>query len=116
MPKVKPPSELESLLMAHIDLFGRDLPPYKSNLRGWCKGHPQYEIDFAWEHWKVGVEIDGGQYQKFGGSHARDTHRRKNNAASLLGWLVLHYSGEMLKEDPLSVLEEIRQALAKRGW
>ena len=112
----KEPSPLEAELIAYIDLFGRDLPPYESNLRGWCKAHPQYEIDFAWKAWKVGVEVDGGQWNKFGGSHARDTHRRKNNAASLEGWLVLHYSGEMLKEDPLGVLEEIRRALVKRGW
>ena len=116
LPKVKAPSALEAELIAQIDLFGRDLPPYERNYRGFSKAHPRYELDFAWLPFKVGVEVDGGQFTRFGGSHARDSHRRKNNCASLEGWLVLHYSGEMIKEDPLGVLDEIRLALIRRGW
>jgi very-short-patch-repair endonuclease len=75
--------------------------------------HPtrRWRFDYAWpSHW-LAVECDGGQWQAHGGRHNTDADREKLNAAAILGWRVLRYSGAMLN-DPESVAEEIKSALA----
>lgn len=71
----------------------------------------RWRFDFAWPERKIAVEIDGGQWQAHGGRHARDSDREKHNAAQVLGWRVLHYSGAMLKRDPVGVVGQVREAL-----
>ena len=56
------------------------------------------------------VEFESGQWTANGGRHARDGDREKLNAAAVLGWRVLHYSGAML-HDPLAVVIEVVEAL-----
>jgi very-short-patch-repair endonuclease len=74
--------------------------------------HPKrkWRFDFAWPERMVAVEVDGGQWKKWGGRHNRDSDREKLNAAAALGWRVLRYSGAMLN-DPASVVEQIVEAL-----
>jgi len=109
------PSQLEELWMAEAHRHAKDLPPFEINYQ-FYKPNPKMEIDFCWVQYRCGVEVDGGQFMKHGGSHARDTHRKKNNRATLEGWHILHYSGEMLKADPLSMFDEIRELLRIHGW
>jgi very-short-patch-repair endonuclease len=75
--------------------------------------HPQrkWRFDFAWPVQLVAVEIDGGQWRPRGGRHNRDSDREKLNAAAVLGWRVLRYSGSML-DDPTSVVNEVLAALS----
>lgn len=76
-------------------------------------GLRDWRFDFAWpepQH-KVAVEIDGGQWKPHGGRHNTDDDRRKGNAATLLGWRVLHVSGDMLRDDPVGIVGMIRHAL-----
>jgi very-short-patch-repair endonuclease len=74
--------------------------------------HPtrRWAFDFAWPKHRLAVEIDGGQWAPHGGRHARDGDREKLNAAAMLGWRVMRYSGTML-HDPTSVVDEIVRAL-----
>jgi len=74
-----------------------------------CEGR-KWRFDFAFPERMVAVEIDGGQWTANGGRHARDGDREKLNAAAVLGWRVLHYSGAMLR-DPLAVVNEVVEAL-----
>ena len=71
--------------------------------RRWC-------FDFAWPGAKVAVEADGGQHAYKGGRHATDTDRTKLNFAAAMGWRVLRFSGEMLK-DPENVCRMVTWAL-----
>lgn len=77
--------------------------------------HPtrRWLFDFAWPDALLAVEIDGGQWQAHGGRHNTDTDREKLNAAAVLGWSVLRYSGAMLS-NPASVAAEINAALEAR--
>lgn len=58
----------------------------------------------------VAIEVDGGQWAKHGGRHARDSDRWKTNEASALGYLLLRFSPEMLDTDPINCLRQIRAA------
>lgn len=71
--------------------------------------HPtrRWRFDFAWPGRKVAVEIDGGQWVERGGRHARDSDRIKGNIAAALGWRVLHFSGEMLDDDPQTCMDMV---------
>ena len=74
--------------------------------------HPErkWAFDFAWPSHRLAVEIDGGQWLRSGGRHNRDSDREKLNAAAILGWRVLRYSGDMLN-DPKRIVQEIVEAL-----
>jgi len=87
---------------------GVGTPAYEEEYRF----HPerQWAFDFAWPDYQVAVEIDGGQWSPHGGRHSRDSDREKLNAAAVLGWRVLRYSGTMLN-DPQAVVDEVMNAL-----
>ena len=70
----------------------------------------RWRFDFAYPEHLLAIEVDGGQWQSHGGRHSRDTDREKLNAAAVLGWRVLRYSGAMLR-DPETVAREITTAL-----
>jgi very-short-patch-repair endonuclease len=57
--------------------------------------------------------VDGGQHVAGGGRHNTDTDRAKLNAAALLGWRVLRFSGAMLANDPIGCIDALRQALGE---
>lgn len=107
------------------DNFEFYLKAYKPNLLNKCEREfrfhktRKWRFDFAWPDLKIAVEIDGGQFKKFGGRHARDSDREKLNEAVLLGWSVLRFSGEMIKKssteciDLLENLIKIRESYKK---
>lgn len=89
----------------------------------------KWRFDFAWTragHWIIGkdahpedgiapfvaVEIDGGTFM--GGRHSRGVGQGKDNdkinAAQILGWKVLRFSGMQLK-DPRSCIEQVLEAM-----
>ena len=71
------------------------------------------EFDFAWPIVKVAVEIEGGHYSR--GRHVRPAgfqrDAEKYNAAVLLGWRLLRYTGDDLKKRSAHVLDEVTQLL-----
>jgi very-short-patch-repair endonuclease len=64
--------------------------------------HPfnAFTFDFAWPALKVAVEVNGGQWARFGGRHNNDNSRERLNEALALGWKVLLITPEMM-HDPL---------------
>ena len=79
----------------------------------------KWRFDFAWPHEKVAVEIEGGIFVN--GAHNRGRHFMsdcdKYNQAALLGWAVLRYTGEHLKDMQwvLSQVKELLESRASRG-
>jgi very-short-patch-repair endonuclease len=90
------PSSLEAALALHIRAAGlpepvreyRALPP-----RRW-------RFDFAWPDRRLLVEVHGGTWAR--GRHTRgagfERDREKMNAATLAGWRVLEFTGDMVDD------------------
>ena len=68
----------------------------------------KWRLDFAWPDHKVAVEYDGGIYAS--GRHTRgsgyDKDCDKFNAATVLGWRVLHVTAPMCKDGRLTGVVE----------
>jgi hypothetical protein len=66
--------------------------------------HPtrKWRFDYAIPQWKVGIEIEGGIWQRGGGGHSHPTgivrDMEKYNAAAVQGWRVLRYAPEDLNQ------------------
>ena len=73
--------------------------------------HPtrKWSFDFAFPDCGVAIELEGGAGT--GGRHTTFTgfanDCEKYNAAAERGWLVLRYTGAMLKRDPIQMFEQI---------
>jgi hypothetical protein len=102
-------SRLEADFAAIYALHGADLPALKTEYRF----HPvrMWRFDFAIISGglKIAIEVEGGVYS--GGRHTRgkgfieDCY--KYNSATVLGWRLLRYTSEHLK-NPFAVIAEIR--------
>jgi very-short-patch-repair endonuclease len=77
----------------------------------------RFKFDCAWIEQKVAVELEGGT--RTGGRHVRgDGYAMdcvKYNFAVLMGWAVLRYTADMLNNDPITVIEQIKWLLEQRG-
>lgn len=75
----------------------------------------KWRFDFAWPKVKVAVEIDGGVFM--GGRHTSGAGYTKDcyklNRAVELGWRVLRYTPQMLKNDPITVIQQIEKVIKK---
>ena len=73
--------------------------------------HPalDYYLDLAWPERWVAVECDGRVAHEHEGAYEQD--RVRLNRLRLAGWLVLQYTWQRLRDDPLGVVAEVRQAL-----
>ena len=78
----------------------------------------RWQFDFAWPEQMVAVEIDGGVFMSKHGGKSRHTTGtgyegdcEKLNAAAILGWRVLRYTTTMLANDPVGVVEQVKQLL-----
>jgi very-short-patch-repair endonuclease len=107
-PAKAPQSKLEADFAAIYALYGADLPALKTEYRF----HPvrMWRFDFCMPSpYLIAIEIDGGVW---GGRHTRgkgfieDCY--KLNAAAAMGYRVLRYTSEHLK-NPFAVIAEIRQ-------
>lgn len=72
--------------------------------RGW-------KLDWSWPELKIAVEVDGGQWQPYGGRHARDEDRDKCNEAEAMGWHVFHFSTQQLESKPIPQLERVAKLM-----
>lgn len=77
----------------------------------------RFKFDLAWPDQKVAVELEGGVYS--GGRHTRgkgfETDCEKYNLAILNGWYVLRYTTNMLKNDPVSAINQIQHLIDIRS-
>lgn len=73
----------------------------------------RWRFDFAFVSHKVAIEIEGGLY--LNGRHVQakgyqaDLH--KYNRATELGWVLLRYSPQMLRNDPITVIGQIEKVI-----
>jgi len=83
----------------------------------------QFRFDWSFVPERVAVEVDGGQYIVRrtrggrligGGRHNTDGDREKRNLAVELGWHILTYTPEMMKEKPGEVVEQVRRVLQSK--
>ena len=101
-------SDLEAALDFQIRATGL-LPPQRE-----FRFHPtrKWRFDFVWEAQKLAVEVEGGTWSG-GGRHVRGVgfagDCEKYNAAALLGWRVLRFTGEMVNDG--RALQAIEEAL-----
>lgn len=70
-----------------------------------------FSADYAFVDQKLIVELDGGQFKQFGGSHGGDKDREKLNRAAVLGWRVIRISVQQMEKDPLSCVQMVVEAL-----
>lgn len=73
----------------------------------------QFRFDFAWPDGMIALEVDGGRWMLGGGRHASDEDYEKLNTAAKLGWRVLRVSSDMVRKDPLGVVDMLRGALGE---
>ena len=106
-------SKLEQQFAVAWRVYGNGMQPVTEYQFAATVGR-RFRFDFAWPDVKVGVEIDGGQWQKHGGRHNTDADRHKLNFAAAMGWRVLRFSGEMLK-DPENVCRMVKWALGAQS-
>ena len=75
--------------------------------------HPtrKWRFDFVWPEQRVAVEIHGGTFMKGRTGHTsgvgvqRDCE--KSNAATMLGWRVLHFTTQDLRQRPVQCCEDV---------
>ncbi len=76
-----------------------------------------WRYDKVFQQVRVIVEIHGGEWS--GGRHVRgygfSEDRTKMNAAAELGWIVLEFTGTMLRNDPAGCIEQLVRVLRMRG-
>lgn len=73
----------------------------------------RWRFDFAWPGDRLAVEIEGGSFVR--GRHQRPSGYRadceKYNAATALGWRVLRYTDQDLRDRPAEVIEQVVRVL-----
>ena len=99
-------SNLEDTLELYLRAY--DIPPHESEHR--FHDTRRWRFDFAWPDIKLAVEVEGGTWAR--GRHTRGSGFAKDcekyNAAVLLGWRVLRFTGDMVTRG--DAVEVIRQA------
>lgn len=71
----------------------------------------KHRFDWAFVEQKIAVEVDGGAWTYKGGRHATDKDREKMNIAASEGWVVFHFSPQMLENDPIGCVEQVKKVL-----
>ncbi len=69
-------------------------------------------VDFAWEHERVIVELDGRRWHAT--SKAMQSDRRRDRQAASHHWLVLRFGWQEVTERPTQVAQEVRWMLQRR--
>jgi very-short-patch-repair endonuclease len=107
----KPQADKAPMFDYYWRMFGGDLPRPKPEVNfDACIGR-KHRFDWAWPEYRVAVEVDGGQYSKFGGRHSSDADREKLNIAASLRWLVFRFSPQQLERDPEGCIKMVAQAI-----
>lgn len=73
----------------------------------------RFRFDFAWPEERIALEVDGGRWMPGGGRHAGDGDYEKLNLAATLGWRVLRVTSDMVRRDPLGIIDMLRGALGE---
>jgi len=100
----------ESVLRVRLVLRGLPppIPQYPATVRDGTVLHP----DLAWPEYQVALEYDGAYHAEPDRLHL---DRRRLNALTDAGWLVLHVTSQRLYRDFEGLVREVRRALSSRG-
>ena len=100
-----------------IQLQGAGLPAYVRQYRFAQSLGRQWSSDFAWPTLKLLCEVDGGVWRQGGGAHSHPTNivrdMEKQNDAALLGFLVLRFTTDQIKNG--QALTFLARVMASRG-
>lgn len=108
------PSKLEATFSGALAMFGRDLPPHRTEYHA----IPGRELrwDFAWPEHGILLEIQGGIFSKGRSAHSGASLVKdflKNNLAVEHGWRVLYLSPKDMRKRVLAdTVDGVRRALA----
>lgn len=76
----------------------------------------RFRFDFAIVDHKIAVEIEGGTWGA--GRHVRGAGYRRDcekyNSAACLGWTVLRYTSDMLRDNPRAVLDDVLMLIERK--
>lgn len=127
-PLVRVVSHLETALFKRLKAVGlvsTGLVSYPLFIKRDFKFLPEknnLELDFAWPHYKIGIEVQGGidKSDRRSGHTSRDGLRRdyyKNNLAQSEGWLILWFPPEYCTDAAQWLVGKrlLRKAFALRG-
>jgi Protein of unknown function (DUF559)/Transcriptional regulator, AbiEi antitoxin len=105
--KVRGPSEVDAL-----GLFdGVRLPVAEVDYEIWYQGRLLARADFAYPEVKLIIEIDG--YSVHTNKTDRDRDRKRDRKLEALGWTVIRFSWEEVRNDPLLVIRDIKAVLER---
>ena len=112
-------SELEEVLARLLN--GTSIPAPEREYPFAAQMGRRFRFDFAWPQTKVFVEVEGGEWVVGRHNRPRGFNRdaEKYNLATLLGWVGLRFTGEMLRKKPLDCVKAIETLINQReeaGW
>ncbi len=91
-------------------LAGAGLPPFHREYPVYLEGGVYY-LDFAFPHFRVGVEADSRRWHSDAGSFERD--RARHNALASAGWRVLRVTEDQVRRDPAGVQDRVLQTIVR---
>lgn len=97
-------SDLEAEFAFHLRALG--VPAWE---RGYHFDDTKRHFDFAWPAQHVAAEVNGEAVHGHWGKQREDAQKR--NDAQALGWVVLTFTGRMIRSDPLGCIEQVKRAL-----
>ncbi len=100
-------SDFELLVLALLVESGLPEPVVHHVIRA-ADGRPLAEVDLAYPHLKIAIELDGGDHQR------RDVFERdrpRQNRLVLEGWIVLRFTWDALRDRPGEILASVRGAM-----
>jgi very-short-patch-repair endonuclease len=100
-----------------VSIWAMLAPTNAPSLEREYKFHPdrKWRFDACWRNYRVAVEINGGNWMarngRAVGRHTRQADYDKRNAAAVLGWRVLQFTPQALRDDPQGVVDTVLAAL-----
>ena len=76
----------------------------------------RWRLDFAWPEFKLGVEIQGGQWRQRGahvGGYALQRDCEKSNALTEADWHIFTYTTQHIVDAPVPCVEQVAKKLAE---
>jgi len=102
-------SELELELLRILEAAG--VVPPKVQYRVTHQGHFVARVDTAWPELNVVLEIDGYRYHSDPRTFVSD--RRRQNVLANLGYTVLRATADDIRQDPATLCQTVKAALAR---
>ena len=105
--KIRGPSEIDALAL----FDGTRLPVAEVDYEIWYQGRLLARADFAYPEVKLAIEIDG--YSVHTNKTDRDYDRKRDRRLEAIGWTVIRFSWEELRNNPQVVIDDIRHVLER---